>query len=230
MSLLPWRKWYAGLTGQEDTKGVAAVAQHITNTTINQVIQTKPFSLDEITDGASYERVAAGELSSGVYKSASTTDDGIIEIATSAETTTGTDTVRAVSPDGLAESIFGEKIVYVTVLASGTTLTTGDGKAYITIPDALNGMDLIDADASIYVASTSGTPTIAIYNATDGQDMLSTNITIDVDEKTSYTAATAPVINTTYDDVVTGDQIRVDVDVAGTGAAGLDVILTFGVP
>jgi hypothetical protein len=33
--------------------------------------------------------------------------------------------------------------------------------------------------------------------------MLSTAITIDANEYTSYTAATAPVINATYDDVAT---------------------------
>jgi hypothetical protein len=39
--------------------------------------------------------------------------------------------------------------------------------------------------------------------------------------------ATAAVINTDYDDVATGDLIAIDVDVAGTGAKGLGVILTF---
>lgn len=161
---------------------------------------------------------------------ASDSNKGIVELATAAETTTGTDTGRAVTPDGLAGSIFGEKIMYIKVIANDTALTTGNGQAHVTIPDALNGMNLVDADAAVYTASTSGTPTMAIYNATDSQDMLSTNITIDANEKTSYTAATQPVINTSYDDVATGDDIQVDVDVAGTGTKGLDVILTFQVP
>jgi len=38
------------------------------------------------------------------------------------------------------------------------------------------------------------------------------------------------VINTSNDDVATGDRIFVDVDVAGTGTKGLDVHLTFSEP
>ena len=83
------------------------------------------------------------------------------------------------------------------------------------------------AHASVTTVSSSGLPSIAIYNLTDSQDILSTNITIDATENTSYTATTAPVINTSYDDVATGDIIRVDIDGAGTGAKGLSVILTF---
>lgn len=161
---------------------------------------------------------------------ASTTADGVIEVATSAETNTGTDATRAVSPDGLAGSIFGEKVVYIKVLAHDTALETGDGVAKYTIPDTLNGMNLVDADAAVYTASSSGTPTWQIHNLTDTVDMLSTAITIDANELTSYTAATAPVINAANDDVATGDIIRVDCDVAGTGTAGEDIILTFQLP
>ena len=140
------------------------------------------------------------------------------------------DTAEAFIFAGFARSISGEKIIYLKVIADDTTLTTGDGKMYVTIPSALNRMNLVDADASIYTASTSGTPTIQIYNVTDSQDMLSTRITIDINENTSYTATTPSVINATYDDVATGDQLRIDVDVAGTGTKGLDVILTFQLP
>jgi len=161
---------------------------------------------------------------------ATTTVDGIIEIATTAETSTGTDGTRCVSPDGLAGSIYGEKTVVLKVVPEDTALTTGDGKGYFPVPDTLNGMNLVDIDAVVWTASSSGLPTIQIYNITDSVDMLSTRITIDVNELTSYTAATAPVINTSYDDVATGDALRVDVDVIGTGTKGLDVIMTFRIP
>lgn len=120
--------------------------------------------------------------------------------------------------------------VYIKVLAEDTALATGDGKAYWTVPSDLNGMNLVDADAAVYTASTSGLPNIDLYNVTDSTDMLSTNITIDVNEKNSYTAATQPVIDTTKDDVVTGDIIRIDVDAIGTGTKGLDIILVFQIP
>lgn len=114
---------------------------------------------------------------------------------------------------------------------NGDAITTGDGKAHFFVPALLNGHNLVAAHAGITTTSSSGTPTIQIHNVTQAADMLSTRITIDVDpEKTSYTAAAQPVIDTGNDDVATGDELRVDVDVAGTGAKGLCVILTFEAP
>lgn len=154
---------------------------------------------------------------------------GIIEIATAGETNAGTDYTRAVCPGGLGDSIFGRKTAILKVIAEATALTTGDGKGYLPIPSDLNGLDLLDIDAIVYTASSSGLPTIQIYNVTDSVDMLSTRITIDETELTSYTALTPSVINTSYKSVATGDILRVDVDVAGTDTTGLDIIFTFGI-
>jgi hypothetical protein len=113
---------------------------------------------------------------------------------------------------------------------NGSAITTGDGKAYVTIPAVLNGWNLTAAHAGLTTVSSSGLPTIQIRNVTDSQDMLSTRITIDANEKTSYTAATAPVIDAAKDDVATGDLLAIDIDGAGTGAKGLMVMLQFGKP
>lgn len=118
--------------------------------------------------------------------------------------------------------------IQVKVFDDATALATGDGKLIFVIPPELNGLNLIDADAYVTTVSSSGTPTVQIRNVTDSVDMLSTVITIDANEFTSYTAATPPVINTSTDDVATGDRIAIDVDVAGTGAKGLGVVLKFG--
>jgi hypothetical protein len=118
--------------------------------------------------------------------------------------------------------------VAVQVCDDVTVLTTGDGKANVWIPAVLNGLNLVDADAAVSTVSSSGDPTIQVRNVTDACDMLSTRITIDATEKTSWTAATAPVIDTSHDDVATGDQLAIDVDGAGTGTKGLQVILRFG--
>ena len=123
-----------------------------------------------------------------------------------------------------------KRIVFIKAIADTTVLTTGDGKMLWTVPSDLGGMNLVDADAAVHTVSSSGTPTVQIRNVTQTADMLSTRITIDANEKTSYTAATAPVIDTANDDVATGDEIAIDVDVAGTGAQGLDVILVFQMP
>lgn len=111
-----------------------------------------------------------------------------------------------------------------------TALTTGDGAIIFCIPSDMNGMNLVDADIYVTTASSSGLPTVQLRNITDSVDMLSVKITIDATEYTSYTAVTAPTINTSYDDVATGDLIAVDVDVAGTGTKGLGVILVFQNP
>lgn len=122
------------------------------------------------------------------------------------------------------------KDIEVKVIADSATLATGDGQAIFMIPTSLGGCDLTAVAAFVTTNSSSGTPTIQIRNVTQAADMLSTRITIDANEPTSYTAATPPVIDTGNDDVATGDLIAIDVDVAGTGAKGLGVVLTFTLP
>ncbi len=171
-----------------------------------------------------------GAEAAAIVAAASDSAQGVAELATTAETTAGNDSGRAVTPDGLAGSIYGRKTVEITVLRSDESLTTGDGKAYFVVPADLNGMNLVDADAAVITYSSSGTPTIQIYNLTQTADMLSTRITIDANEYTSYTAEAAAAIDASNDDVATGDILRIDCDVAGTGTKGLVVILTFETP
>ena len=161
-------------------------------------------------------------------------DAGILVIAGQAfPETDGTDG-QVLTTDGAGtiawEDSTTEKIIIIPVFDSGTSVTTGDGKSYVFIPEELNGMNLINAHAANNTVSSAGTPTVQIYNVTQAADMLSTRITIDASEKTSYTASTQPVIDTANDDVATGNELRVDVDVAGTGTAGLQVTLTFDTP
>ena len=123
-----------------------------------------------------------------------------------------------------------KRIVQVIVTdPNGSALTTGDGKAYFRIDSPLNGYNLVGVAAQLTTVSSSGIPTIQIANVTDAVDMLSTKLTIDESEIDSSTA-TAAVIDATKDDVATGDQLRIDVDVAGTGAKGLIVSLIFQLP
>jgi hypothetical protein len=162
---------------------------------------------------------------------ASTSASGIVELATAAETTTGTDTGRAVTPDGLAGSDFGKTVVTILVSdPNGDAITAGNGKAYWRVPSTINGYNLVDVEMAVTTASTSGNPTVQIHNVTDTADMLSTSLSIDANETDSSTAATAAVINTSTDDVATADMLRIDIDAAGTGTTGLMVELTFQLP
>lgn len=122
------------------------------------------------------------------------------------------------------------RCVVVKCIADDTALTIGNGKAHFTIPIELTGMNLISVGAHVYTVSSSGSPTFQIHNLTDAQDMLSTVLTIDATEKDSKDAATPAVINTTYDDIVTGDELRFDCDGAGTGAKGMEIRMGFRLP
>ena len=123
-----------------------------------------------------------------------------------------------------------ERVVHWRIAPKDVAVSAGDGQDYMFIPDYLNGYNLVSAHACVDTVSTSGVVAVQIHNATDAVDMLSTEITIDKDESTSYTAATPPVIDTAHDDVATGDRIRIDVDDVGTGTKGLVVILAFALP
>ena len=173
-----------------------------------------------------------GTLSAGdataIVSAASDSAAGKAELATAAETTTGTDAGRVVTPDGLAGSDYGKRTISVLVNDS-TALTSGDGKAYFPrIPSTMNGWNVVEVAANM-VAGT-GAVTIMIHNLTDAQDILSVALTIDANEKDSKDAATPATINTSYDDVATGDRFRVDIDGAGTGTTWLDVQMTLQAP
>lgn len=125
----------------------------------------------------------------------------------------------------------------VQVLAGSTVLTVGDGAGdcRFRVPAALVGKALTAAEASVLTASSSGPVTVDLarlrLNATPTSPrveaaLLTTKITVDQNEYDSSTAAPA-VVDATNATMALGDLIRVDVDAAGTGAAGLWVTLTF---
>lgn len=113
-------------------------------------------------------------------------------------------------------------------------ITTGTSLAVFRVPALLNGRNLSGVAAALTTVSSSGVVTTDINrsrrtNATTRSTvtMLSTKLNIDASEFDSSDATTAAVIDTTNDDVQTGDFILFDIDAAGTGAKGLVVELTF---
>lgn len=163
-----------------------------------------------------------------ISDNASTSLAGKVELSTIAETNTGSDTTRAITPDALAGSFAGTKSVQMVCFDFTTDVATGDGKFYFRVPSALNNMDLIAVHAEVITAGTTGTTDIQLHNVTNAVDMLSTKITIDSGETGSDTAATAPVINASNDNVSENDILRVDVDAVSTTAPqGLLVTMEF---
>lgn len=104
--------------------------------------------------------------------------------------------------------------------------STGDGAYYFAVPAEMDSWELTGIFAHAVTPPSGGAVTVQIHNLTDSQDMLSTELTIDDGENSSATAATAAVINTSYDDLDTNDIIRIDLD-GVNGAENLTILLTF---
>ena len=127
--------------------------------------------------------------------------------------------------DSLVDALFTET-VYVRAIRDTATLLSGDGLMTFMIPAALNTYQISDIQVSIYVPSSSGAVRVQVHNLRSSADILSIEATIDEGEYSSYTAAVAPVVNPSAAGVETGDRLRVDIDAAGIGAKGLDLIIT----
>jgi hypothetical protein len=96
-------------------------------------------------------------------------------------------------------------------------LATGDGQGWFLVPPGLNGYNVTYVGA-LRASGGTGIPDLQLRRVRSGAsaDVLSTKVTIDSGEVWSGTAATAPVINASNDDMTTGDALAVDVDGAGT--------------
>ena len=179
-----------------------------------------------LTAGAGID-VTVGDGSIEIIAETAADDNpGIAELATTAETNTGTDTGRVVTPDGLAGSVHGEKVIQMVVVEFATALTTGNGKFYFHVPSTLNGMNIVDVHAEVISAPAGSTIIIQLRNVTQSADILSTRITIDASETGSDTAAAAAAIDTGEDDLATNDVIAVDIDQIGVSTAGSGLIVT----
>jgi hypothetical protein len=211
----------------EDLIQIAAAVEF--GWTKDAVVTLQKIELGGVT-GASdttFTRVSAG-VAAIEGETIITTGGGM---AIASDVNTGTSAALAVTPDSLAGSEFG--IQYVQLWCSGITddTATGDGAAYLHIPPALNGMNLVYVHADVVTAGTTGTTDVQVHNVDNVLDMLSTKLTIDSAETGSDTAAAAAVINTSNDHVNTNDVVRIDIDAVSTTAAkGLLVTLGFQLP
>jgi hypothetical protein len=145
--------------------------------------------------------------------------------ATSAEINAGTDNDKYITPDGLAGSNIGTRIAELVCVDYATELAVKDGVGYLIIPSEFNGMNLIYAGANVITAGTTNASTFDIYNVTDSHSMLSSAISIASGAKSG-----TGTIDTNYDDVSTGDTIRVDCKtLSTTKPKGLIITLKFRV-
>ncbi len=146
-------------------------------------------------------------------KAASTTVSGIVELATTAETTTGTDTTRAVTPDGLKDGYQGSSnITTVGTVTSGdwraTALATDaiadDAVTYAKIQNVTNARMLgNNAGSDGIVTEMTKANVLSFLNVADGATTDQTNVTGSSGSCTGN-AATATAL-TSGDKTISGD-------------------------
>jgi hypothetical protein len=153
-----------------------------------------------------------------------------IEVGAASDTTLARSGAGVATIEGetivVESSVWAQKEIGWTVVDSDTETAVADGLQAAVIPASMNGMNLIDMTCSIYDQnSASGDATTVVLRrvrAGTPQDMTSTGVTIAHNE---YTASDETV-DTSYDDVATGDQIFVDINAITSGAAQLGLSCT----
>lgn len=148
-----------------------------------------------------------------IVTAASLTASGKVELATTAEINTGTDTTRVMPIDQYVAS--NRNVRYPTFRVVGNTTdvtvaTTVGGDWEVPYACTITGIGAYNDTAGV-----TGTMTIDVNK--NGTTIMTTNkITIDTGEKTSRSAAVAPVLTTTALSV--GDIITIDNDAIHTTA------------
>ena len=136
-----------------------------------------------------------------------------------------TGTTRSILPKNVES--FAQRTVVIKCVADGVAPYTGNGITHFVVPSTLDSKNLYTAEAHVYTVGTAGSITnVQIHNLTTGYDMLSTPITIDLNEKDSITAATPSVLSSN-NGVSTDDVIRLDVDAVATNTLGLEIRMVF---
>lgn len=110
------------------------------------------------------------------------------------------------------------QIIELLVFDVSENITTGNGKAYWSVPLKYNGYLITDIKG-YHLDPTNkgvtGATTIQLRNQTQSADVLSTRVTISAGD----VSAADGVINTSEDDLTTGDLLAIDVDTTCTTPA-----------
>ena len=170
---------------------------------------------------------AAARTTLGI-STASKTAEGLVELATTAEIDTGTDTSRAMPIDQFVASKRNIEWIVFDCVAPGTdcavdTNLAGDFVSPIAGTILQNDSTPFYLYATNSTAGTTGTMVVDIH--INGTSIMTTNkLDFDTTEKTTTTAATPPDLTTTS--IAVGDIVTIDIDsVHTTPAKGLKVYM-----
>ena len=212
----------AGLSGKAD-----ASHSHALGDLTNVSLATPAAGELLVWNGSNWVNNTLAEAGIAGDGLASASAAGLIELATAAETNAGAAADRAVTPDSLGGSRYGAKSLCLVPFESDKEVTIGEGLVAFTVGNAMDGMDLVDHIVSCHTTGA-GTVTIQVRRRRDGDDamMFATPITL-----TDEYYVSDGVIDTSSDDIKTGDQIYVDVvEIDDTPPMGLSVTLEFKIP
>lgn len=163
-----------------------------------------------------YKKIS--ELDSIVWTELSQDDDLIPVVDRSASLT------KKIS----VSELIGVCSVQVYIVEAETACEVKEGAYYFRVPKKLDGRKLIEVAACCITAGVTGTMTMQIRNINISQNLLSTVLRIDSTEKDSKDASVQPVINTLYNTVSEGDQLRIDIlTIHTTPANGLIFDMSF---
>lgn len=134
----------------------------------------------------------------------------------------GTPTSKKVTITNAMKSATDQRVEFIIAASDETTdLTTGTAKVTFRAPFAFT---LTGVRASVSTAPVGSTIIVDVNNGANS--MLSTKLSIDASEKTSTTAATAAVIDATYEDVSDDAEVTIDIDQVGSSTAGTGLKVT----
>jgi len=168
----------------------------------------------------------SGDVTSAVSQ-ATTSLAGKSELATVAEVNTGTDTSRTITPDALAGSNLGTKGIIVQLVEPSTDCSTGV-KFVFKVPDAWNGMNVVNFEGVAMTAGTTGSMIVSVERYRGSWvEICSGLITFD----SGSTTISSVTINTSNDDIQTADLIRMTIDsVHTTPAQGCSITMEVRLP
>lgn len=122
-------------------------------------------------------------------------------------------------------------LIHLRVFDDFTAVASGNDARRFVVTDDLGGTFLRSAHATVTTVGSSVT-TVQVHNLTNADDLLTTVTDIDSGDTNSYAATDQHVVDTSGTPAVNyclrGDVLRIDVDAAGTGAKGLEMLLEFG--
>lgn len=194
---------------------------------------TPTFGNDNFTEATDKNYVTDAQLvvidntsgtNTGDEVSATSSTEGIVELATTAEIDTGTDSTRAMPIDQFVASNRNIRYIDWRVLDSATdqivdTSIGGDFEFPFT-------GTITSIGAYFDTAGTTGTATIDVN--LNGSTIMTTNkISVETGEKSSRDATTQPTLTTTA--ITAGDILTVDQDAIQTGTAGKGLVVRLGV-